>query len=1206
MGERQGESFRGLLLRYRGRTNLTQRELAERTGVHPRSVQDWEAGLSYPKTERVEVLVGALLEAGGFASGFELAEAQALWDAVELEAPVHRPSFDAAWFKRLLAARHVVPVVSTPTVPSGPTPRTEDWGEAPDLVTFVGRTDELALLRRWVLDEGCRLLAVLGMGGIGKTSLAAKLAEEMSPAFQYVYWRSLRDAPAPEDWLAGAIGFLSKHELAMPASMSERVAALLRQLRAARCLLVLDNYETVFEPGKPAGQYREGMQGYGRVVEAIGESAHQSCLLLSSREAPREVALLASGSVRAFALGGLGPDETQVLLTPKQLRGTPQAWTNLTTRFGGNGLALKLVGENIRELFDGDIDAFLESAGAAGPFGDIRSLLSNQVERSTAPERQVLRILAVEREPMRVASLLSLLGPSVGLGAVLEALEGLRRRSLVERADRIGAAAFSLQSAVLEYVTDRLVEDIAEEIARGEPRLLVELSVIQAQAKEYVRQTQERLIGIAILKFLAAQHAPPGVERRLIDLLENWRGTSPELQGFGPGNVVNLLRVLRGDLNGLDLADLELRQPYLAVHAENTSLAGAHLSEAVIAEPMSAIVCTALGADARYVLAGTHEGAMRMWEVAGRGLMLDALTRNGPVWSVALGADARCVATASGDGNVRLWDVGTGECVQVLKGLSRGARGVSLSGDGKRVAGCGPDGTVRIWDAATVEALHVLTGHVGEVWSVALSADGQRLASGGADGTVRVWDARIGKCIHVLSGHTAAVLSVALSADAPYVASGGADATIRLWDVATGQGLHVLSGHPAGTRAVALSASGQRLASCGLDGNARVWDVASGRCLQILTGHVGEVRGVSLSPDGRYAATGGIDGAVRIWDVLTGACLHILAGHAAAFWAIGLSGRDGRVVAGLTLDRKVRLWDTSTGECLRVFPSPSGEARCVAVSETGAHLATGGADACVRVWDTTTGDCTRVIKTGTSILSVGFAAEGGLLAGGGADGSVRVWDAGTGECLHVLLDRGPSAWTLALTRDGSVLASSPHDNTVRLWDARTGDYLGELRAETVLLAIAVSANGGRIAAGGANSSLHVWDVPSGSCIAEFSGHTGEIRSVALSADGGRAVSGSLDGTMRVWDLAAGECRATFREHPAPVWDVGLSADGRLAASASLDGTLHIWDVDRGVTTRTLRPDRLYEGMDITRLSGVTQAQRSALLSLGAWEKAARA
>jgi transcriptional regulator with XRE-family HTH domain len=401
------ESFRGLLIRHRGRSGLIQRDLAARAGVSRGAVQDWEGGLNYPTAERLRVLVQVLLEAGGLTVGRELSEARELWGAVERESPrVHAP-FEEAWFAALLAA-HAAPTPGlakdavesaaaaearsggiTPTFRFAPRgARARDWGEAPDAVGFVGRDDELALLRRWVVDEHCRLVALLGMGGIGKTMLAARLAREVAPSFERVYWRSLRDAPPPSEWLAGAIGFLSDQQLVLPVGDSERIMTLLRVLRERRCLLVLDNSETLFEPGQQEGRYRAGMAGYGRLLEAVAEATHQSCVVLTSREAPPELAVLDGGRARTFHLGGLGVDEAQVLLAPKHLVGTSEQWAELNARFGGNGLALKVVGETILELFGGDIGAFIEETGAASIFGGIRRLLDEQIERSSGIEQQ--------------------------------------------------------------------------------------------------------------------------------------------------------------------------------------------------------------------------------------------------------------------------------------------------------------------------------------------------------------------------------------------------------------------------------------------------------------------------------------------------------------------------------------------------------------------------------------------------------------------------------------------------------------------------------------------------------------------------------------------------------------------------------------------------------------------------------------------------
>src|SRR5262249_29619500 len=159
--------------------------------------------------------------------------------------------------------------------------------------------------------------------------------------------------------------------------------------------------------------------------------------------------------VRALELGGLSVDDSRALLDGKGLRGNDDAWTTFVQWYGGNGLALKVVGETIRQVFNGDLAAFLAYAAFRQSLivGGLRRLLDEQVARLSETELALLRWLAIEREPVSPTQLADNLGPAVSRGALIEALEGLRRHSLIERSTP--TAAFTLQSVVLEYVTDQ-------------------------------------------------------------------------------------------------------------------------------------------------------------------------------------------------------------------------------------------------------------------------------------------------------------------------------------------------------------------------------------------------------------------------------------------------------------------------------------------------------------------------------------------------------------------------------------------------------------------------------------------------------------------------------------------------------------------------------------------------------------------------------
>jgi len=954
---------------------------------------------------------------------------------------------------------------------------------------------------------------VLGVGGIGKTTLTVQLAHDLAPEFAVVYWRSLRNAPPVEEWLAGVIDALSLEQASAPEGLDARLGLLLDLLRGRRALLALDNLEAVLAPGASDVRYRAGYEGYGTVLQRLAEGAHQGCLLLTSREQPLPAD---EAAVRALRLEGLGVDAGRALLSGRALRGDAASWQTLVARYGGNPLALRVVGETIGMVFGGDIAAFLAQDVAA--FGGIRQLLDEQVGRLSSVERAILTILAVGREPVRFADVVADLGPRAPRGEVVEAVEALLRRSLLEWGP---GGEFTLQPVVLEYATARLVERACAEALAGEPALLIGQPLVKATAKDYVRRSQERLIARPLLERLGSSLGSADiVERRLLELLGIWRGRPPGEQGDGPGNVVNLLRLLRGELRGLDLSHLVIRQAYLqGVEAQDVSLAGAHLSDVVLDEPFTYPTSVALSADGAYLAIGTSTGEVCLWRRADRTLLMAVQGHSGPILGVAVSADGQLVASGGFDGTAKLWEAEAGRPRAILRGHTGGVQGVALSGDGHVVASGGEDGTVRLWEAGSGQPRAILRGHTGVVWGVALSADGRTLVSGSQDGTARLWEAESGRLRATPQGHTGMIRSVALSADGRLMASGSWDGTARLWEAESGQLLTTLQGQTSAIWGVALSADGRLVASGSQDGTTRLWEVGSGRPRATLRGHTSGVRGVALSADGRLVVSGSWDGTARLWEAETGEPLAILQGH-----------RGG-------------------------------------------------------------------------VPSVALSADGRLVASGGEDGTVRLWEAEGGRLLATLQGHDGAVWGVALSGDGRLLASSSWDGTVRLWEVGSGQLLATLEGHTSEVWCVALSGDGRVAASGSfDGAIRLWEAPGGRLRATLQGHDSAVFSVALSANGRLVASSTFDGTVKLREAAGGRPLTTLEEHGNGIRCVALSADGRVAASGSYDGTLRLWEVTSGACLRTLRPDRAYERMDITGLTGVAEVKRVALRALGAVEQ----
>ncbi|WP_026733712.1 NB-ARC domain-containing protein [Fischerella sp. PCC 9605] len=1076
------------------------------------------------------------------------------------------------------------------------------WGNSTCTSVFYGRKEEITTLEQWILDEHCRLVALLGMGGIGKTSLSIKLAQQIQEDFEYVVWRSLREAPPANAVLANLIQVLSddqETETNLSDNLSDRIARLLHYLRNYRCLVILDNVESVLRSGNRAGQYREGYEGYGELFRQLGEATHQSCLLLTSREKPKEIALLKGQTlpVRSLQLGGLKVAEGQEIFKVKGLSATEAEWEAIITLYAGNPLALKIVATTIEDVFDGNVTEFLQQNPAV--FGDIRDLLDQQFERLSDLEAEIMYWLAINREPISLSALREDIISPIPPQKLVEALESLVRRSLVEKS----AATFTQQPVVMEYVTQVLIERVCEEIASENIELFRCHALMKATAKDYIKEAQIRLILKPVRNgLLTVFRSKRGIENQLTKILARLREESPQEPGYTGGNILNLLCQLETDLSGYDFSHLTVWQADLRnVKLHDVNFQNANLAKSVFAETFGGISSVAFSPDGKLLATGDTNGEIRLRQVTDWKQLLTCKGHSNWVPSLAFSPDGSILASGSSDCTVKLWDVGTGQCLQTFREHDNEVWSVAFSPDGKTLVSGSNDHTMKLWSIQTGKCLKTFQGHTSWVISVAFSRDGRTLASGSDDNTIRLWDVDTGECIKILQGHDDGIRSITINSNDRTLVSCSDDQTVKLWDVATGECIKTLQGHRAAVWSVDICPQGDLIASASLDQTVRLWSVSTGQCLKTLQGHSGWVFSVVFNPQADLLASGSDDQTVRLWNVSTAQCLKTLSGYTSQVWSVAYSP-DGQTLASGSHDRTVRLWDVNTGQTLQSFQGHRAVVRSVAFSPDGQKLASGSDDRTVRLWDVNTGQALQIFQGHrAAIQSIAFSPDGQKLASGSEDQTVRLWDVNTGQALQTFQGHRAAIQSVAFCPQGRMLASGAWDQTVKLWDVSTGECQGTLEGHTNWVwSIAFSPDGELLASASYDGTIRLWSVSTGACLKTFEVCTnGIVKAVVFSRDGQTLASSSPDYTVKLWDVDTGACKRTLRGHSAWVWSVAFSPDNQTLASSSADDTIRLWDISANQCLKTLKAKKFYEGMNIRGVTGLTAATIATLKTLGA-------
>lgn len=321
-----------------------------------------------------------------------------------------------------------------------------DLNLTPKIINFYNRQSELKVLYSWILDDDIRLISVLGLSGIGKTTLVKRFVDLNLDKFEVIIWKSLK-YPKPLELLMNDLLNAVKQEL--KATIDDNLKQLFDVFTDKKCLIILDDVHNIFTQGEFSGQYHSVYQDYQNFFKMVTETEHQSHLILISQEQCAEMECLDEElyPIKSLKLSGL---EDGKILSGIGLKQDQDSGLKLIEKYQGNPMYLKDVALLIKDVFDGDVAEFLAEDSLVIT-KEMRSHFNQLFNRLSPVEQKIVLELSkfdqpVSREDLRQHLDLSSMD-------LINGLKSLQQRYLVSKikADTI---LFNLSCIFKEYMIE--------------------------------------------------------------------------------------------------------------------------------------------------------------------------------------------------------------------------------------------------------------------------------------------------------------------------------------------------------------------------------------------------------------------------------------------------------------------------------------------------------------------------------------------------------------------------------------------------------------------------------------------------------------------------------------------------------------------------------------------------------------------------------
>jgi WD40 repeat protein len=1082
----------------------------------------------------------------------------------------------------------------------------QHWGVAPATVDLFGRGEQLAQMTRSVTDGEAHLLGALGPGGLGKSTLLRVWGEKVSARFEDIVWLTFKDKTPLQVVLADACRLLDPHEpLPDTADLPTLIDHLTDMLRSRAILLVLDNLESVMEPGPLAGNFEAPWRPLEPFLRRVVDGPLRGVVCVSSREAPKVLADLEhrSRGLLLCHLEGLDRQAAASLLASLGLAGSPEEYEQLRVHHDGNPYALGIVADYLRS--DG-----LRQYLAQGPPlpGEITALLAEQYERLPELGQICVMKLAAERSPLSRQVLANDLQFKWSASEINDALRHPVVRRFLEPSP---AGELVLQNLLVEHATtvliDRLVTGTLESPSSDLDQALVHVPLVRPSADEHVRAAQLTAITTPVLDAL---HSQIGTRRDVITVLRDrilWAsGLAAATVGYAAGTWVNLLVHVGADLTDTDVSKTILWNCVLDDTAlRRVNISGSDLTGSSFANVLGVVTDLTFDATGEWLYLVTAEGVVRAWSWEG-GLSDLVPAHSGHARAIAADRVRSRVVTAGDDGVVRAWRSGTLTAAGELYGHEGGPslRCVALNPSCTSIAVGGQAGLLTVIRSDGTGLPTVLSGHRTTVRGLVF-LDDDRLISISEDGAVLRWQLGNPQPTHTyeLEGRGTSVTT----RDGDVFVAGRSGKPVALTEELTESGVDFGESGPPIWQIAAIR---DLVCTATSAGTVHAYDRATGRLLRVIPAHSNWARTISPHPTLPLLATGSEDQTVRIFEASSGQSVRRLRGAHQSLWALACD-RRAHSIATAGSSTTVYLWRNRALDELVGYPS---WIHALALSPDGNRLAVAGHDGDVYVWDLQApAQGVPIGKHDGPVWSLDFHPNGRLLASAGEDTYVRLWPLAGGPSSGGQSIHQHDSWVVSVkfSPSGNLVASGADDGRllVSAIDGTNPTWLLDEDARQIWALAWSNTDPDVLFAGGEDGVVRKWRRTEPGGPEALSDPGPRLWSGVCTRDDARVVvvgdRGSiLELRSRDLKLAGGPPK----QNDARIHAICPLDGNRDYVTAGDDGIVRMWRRRRvasrvwlGHQTRVeeVTPDRLYEGLNLEGATGLSTGQITSLRLLGA-------